>query len=153
LIATINIIHDDDIQTLNLLKKSIEFDRQNKLANKFHNDLQKLGIIGNEYSYQTYFEKILVADKKLLGYEKKYLAKAAYELAKINWGQNKIDRAIHYLNLSLRLNPWRMDPYIYLADIYLYQEKTPQAEKILQSCVNLIKDAIACKNKLSGVKG
>ena len=148
-LAAIDVWHDDNEKALNSLKKSISFSKKNAEAISFYEDFNKLSTIINDPNTRSYFRDKLNSGNKIKQYEEKYLAKAAFELGKIYLSDNQIKEAELYLNKSISINPWRLDPYLILSDIHIDQKNPEEAKNILKKCIiHLKKDSIPCKKKL-----
>lgn len=150
--AVINVWHNDNEKTSIFLEKSISFSDQNSQAVLFHEDLKRLSEIAASPESQSYFRDRLSSTNKKKQYEEKYFAKAAFELGKIYLSANQTKETELYLNKSISINPWRLDPYLLLADVYISQNKPEISEKLLEKCLTHLKqDGLLCKQKLEQI--
>lgn len=145
--ATINIWHDED-QTLELLKESLELNPDEEKRKLFYEELMLVSKLSTDPNVREYFLQAINSDG-IDVYRKVYLAKVADLIAKSGKQEQDIDEAILFSEKSIELNPWVVDYYLFLSNLYLEKRKERAAESRLRECVShLSYDSKLCQEML-----
>jgi tetratricopeptide (TPR) repeat protein len=150
--SDINIWNKDDQTTLLWLKEGLSFSPDERYE-QFYEDLKGISLIESSPEKRQYFtQKLASADKNLERTQRLYLAKAAQGLARFCLGEQELELAEKYSQTSIFLNPWNIDYYLTLSDIYLSKGETIRAKEPLSACIEKIpQDSGACKQRLTSL--
>jgi tetratricopeptide (TPR) repeat protein len=150
--SDINVWNKDDQTTLLWLKEGLFF-LPDEFYGQFYKDLKDISLIDSSPEKRQYFiQKLSTADKDLERTPKLYLAKAAQELAKFYLKEQELEHAEKYSQTSIFLNPWNIDYYLMLSDIYISKGETIKAKEPLSACIEKIsQDSGVCKQRLTSL--